>query len=281
VRYSVTIFLTDQTIGPAEMAREVEARGLDGLYLPEHTHIPTSRATPAPMGEPLPGYYSRCLDPFVALAAAATATERIRLGTGICLLAQRDPIVTAKEAATLDVLSGGRFTFGVGFGWNAEEARDHGVDFDRRRDVVREKVLAMRALWTAEVAEFSGEHVSFAPSWQWPKPVQQPHPPVWLGVGAGPRNFAHLVTYADGWIPIGGRGLTDALPELRRAFEEAGRDFAGFDVVPFGSSPDAAKFEHFAALGVTEVVANAPVGRRDEVLPFLDRYAEIVEEVRA
>jgi probable F420-dependent oxidoreductase len=277
MRFSVTIFLTDQTIGPAEMAAETEARGLHALYLPEHTHIPTSRATPAPMGEPLPHYYRRCVDPFVALAAAAAATQRLRVGTGICLLAQREPIVTAKQVATLDMISGGRFTLGVGFGWNREEAEDHGVDFSRRRDVVREKVLAMQTLWRDEEASFDGEHVTFQPSWQWPKPVQRPRPPVWLGVGAGPRNFAQLAEYADGWIPIGGRGLAEAVPQLREAFSAAGRDAASLDIVPFGSSPDEAKFAHFAEVGVTEVVANAPSGGRDEVLPFLDRYAEIVD----
>ena len=281
MRFSVTIFLTDQTIGAADMARETEARGFHGLYLPEHTHIPTSRATPAPMGEPLPHYYQRCVDPFVALATAAAVTTRLRLGTGICLLAQREPIVTAKQAATLDMVSGGRFTLGVGFGWNREEAEDHGVDFDQRREVVREKVLAMRALWQDDEASFSGEHVQFQPSWQWPKPVQQPRLPVWLGVGAGPRNFAHLAEYADGWIPIGGRKLAEAVPHLREAFSAAGRDMADLDIVPFGSSPDRAKFEHFAEMGVTEVVANAPSGGPDEVLPFLDRYAEIVDALTA
>lgn len=277
MRFSVTIFLTDQTIGVAEMARETEARGFHGLYLPEHTHIPTSRATPAPMGEPLPHYYSRCVDPFVALATAAAATERLRLGTGICLVAQREPIVTAKQVSTLDLVSGGRFTFGVGFGWNREEAEDHGVPFADRREVVREKVLAMQALWRNEEASFDGDHVAFQRSWQWPKPVQQPRPPVWLGVGAGPRNFGHLAEYADGWIPIGGRGLADAVPQLREALSAAGRDPSDLDIVPFGSSPDAAKFEHFAEVGVTEVVANAPCAGREDVLPFLDRYAEIVD----
>lgn len=280
MRFSVTVFLTDQTIGPAEMARECEARRFDALYLPEHTHIPTSRATPAPMGEPLPHYYQRCVDPFVALMAAAAATATLRVGTGICLVAQRDPIVTAKQVATLDMLSGGRFTFGIGFGWNREEAADHGVDWPRRREIGREHVLAMRELWRNEEASFGGDYVTFDSTWQWPKPAQQPHPPIWLGVGAGPKNFAHLVEYADGWIPIGGRGLKDAIPELRRACEEAGRDVSKLDIVPFGSTPDRAKFEHFESLGVTEVVANAPSGAAGEVLPFLDRYAEIVEEFR-
>ena len=278
MRFSVSIFLTDQTIGPAEMARESEARRFHALYLPEHTHIPTSRATPAPMGDTLPDYYARCLDPFVALMAAAAATQRLRVGTGICLIAQRDPIVTAKQAATLDALSGGRFTFGVGFGWNREEAADHGVVWDQRRAIAREHVLAMRQLWTADEASFTGDHVRFDPTWQWPKPVQQPHPPIWLGAGAGPRNFAAIAEYADGWIPIGGRGLATGIAELHRACEDAGRDPSTLDIVPFGSTPDPAKFERFAQLGVTEVVAYAPPGTAAEVLPFLDGYATIAEE---
>lgn len=277
MRFSVTIFLTDQTIGALEVAREVEARGFHALYLPEHTHIPTSRATPAPMGEPLPGYYRRCVDPFVTFGAMAAVTERLRFGTGVCLLAQRDAIVTAKEISTLDQISGGRFTFGVGVGWNVEEAADHGVDWPRRRDAVREKLLAMRALWTDEQARFDGKHVTLSESWQWPKPVQPP--PVWLGVGPGPTNFRLLAELADGWIPIGGRGMAAALPDLRRALEEAGRDPSNFDIVPFGSSPDVGKFDYFASLGVTEVVAYAPSGTREEVLPFLDRYAATVESL--
>lgn len=281
MRFSVTIFLTDETIRPAEVAREVEARGFHALYVPEHTHIPTSRKTPAPMGEPLPQYYRRCLDPLMAMTAAATATTTLRVGTGICLVAQRDPIVTAKEVATLDLISQGRFTFGVGFGWNEDEAEHHGVtDFDNRREMVREKLLAMRELWTSEEAEFDGKHVRFSPSWQWPKPLQQPHPPVWLGVGAGPRNLAFLAEFADGWIPIGGRGLAAALPDVHRALEQAGRDIANFDIVPFGSSPDEGKFEHFAKLGVTEVVAYAPPAGRDKVMGFLDDYVATVERFR-
>jgi probable F420-dependent oxidoreductase len=275
MRFSVTIFLTDQTIGPVEVAKEVEARGFDALYLPEHTHIPASRATPAPMGEPLPGYYSRCVDPFVAFGAMGAATTTLRLGTGVCLLAQRDPIVTAKEISTLDLVAPGRFTFGVGFGWNAEEAADHGVDWPNRRDLVREKLLVMRELWTSDEAEFSGTYVTLPPAWQWPKPSAPP--PLWLGVGPGPRNFRLVAELADGWIPIGGRGMAAALPDLRRAFDDVGRDMSGFDIVPFGSSPDPGKFEYFQSLGVTEVVAYAPSATRDEVLPFLDHYAGIVE----
>ena len=281
MRFGVTIFLTDRSIGPAEVAREAEARGFVSLMLPEHTHIPTSRATPAPMGEPLPEQYRRTLDPFVALTAAAAVTERMRLGTGICLVAQRDPIVTAKEIATLDHVSGGRFIFGVGYGWNAEEAEDHGVAFAERREIVREKVLAMKRLWTDEEASFDGKYVRFEQSWAWPKPVQQPHPPVWIGGAGGPLLFSAIADYADVWMPIGGRGVAKSLPLLHAALEEAGRDPASVPVVPFGSIPDPGKLEYFGSLGIDEVVLNLPTGTRDEVLPWLDRNAEAVAQFRS
>lgn len=277
MRFGVTCFLTDRSIRPDELAREVECMGFDSLFLPEHTHIPSSRATPAPMGEPLPEQYRRCVDPFIALTAAALVTERIRIGTGICLLAQRDPIITAKEVASIELLAPGRFVFGVGYGWNREEAADHGVPWEARRDVVHEKLRAVRTLWTEDEASFDGEHVGFAPSWQWPKPQQAP--PVWLGVSAGERNLDALVEHADGWIPIGGSGLRRTLPVLRERLAAAGRDPAEFEVVPFGSTPDADKFGYFAELGITETVANAPSADRDEVLPWLEDYARVVERL--
>ncbi|MBW3664194.1 MAG: LLM class F420-dependent oxidoreductase [Actinobacteria bacterium] len=280
MRYGVTLMLTDRSMRPDELAREVEAHGFDSLYLPEHTHIPTARATPAPMGEPLPESYQRLLDPFVALTAAAAATSRLRVGTGVCLVAERDPIVTAKEVASVDLLSDGRFVFGVGFGWNREELAHHGVAYEDRRAVVLERLALMRALWTQDEASFDGERISLEPSWQWPKPVQSPHPPVLFGVGAGERSVRLLVEHADGWIPIGGRGLTDALPRVRGALEEAGRDPSSFDVVPFGSTPDVAKFDHFRDIGCTEVVTNLPSGVRDEIMPALAAAAEVVGALR-
>lgn len=280
MRIGITVMVTDAlaaSIGPGQLAREVEARGFDGLYVPEHTHIPVSRETPAPMGDPLPEAYWHLLDPFVVLTAAAEATDRLRVGTGICLVAERDPIVTAKEVASLDVLSGGRFVFGVGFGWNVEEMADHGVAFEARRDVTRERVLAMRSLWEDDEAAFEGEHVSVARSWSWPKPVRSPLP-VWLGVGLSERNLAHLVEYADGWIPIGGSGLSGAIPRLHAALEEAGRDPDTFEIVPFGSTPEVGKLEHFRSIGCTGVVLGAPSGDRDALLAFLERAAEVIEE---
>lgn len=273
----VTIFATDCSMPPAEVAREAEARGFASLYVPEHTHIPVSRETPPPTGdEELADEYRRTLDPWVGLATAAAVTARIRLGTGIALVAQHDPIALAKTVATLDHLSGGRVVLGVGFGWNREEMRNHGVEFATRRERVRETVLAMQALWSQEEAGYQGSLVRFAPSWQWPKPAQRPRPRVLLGGGAGPKLFAHLAEWADGWMPIGGAGLKQALPKLRRLFAERGRDPASLQVVPIGVLPDPAKLDHYASLGVGECVLRLPSAPRDRVLPVLDDYARFV-----
>jgi probable F420-dependent oxidoreductase len=278
MQFGVTMFGTDQAMRPDELARAAEERGFVSLYVPEHTHIPVSRRTPPPTGDgALPEYYARSLDPFVALTVAAAATDRLRVGTGICLVAQRDPIVTAKTIASLDCLSGGRFVFGVGFGWNEDELEDHGVDMRRRRDVAREHVLAMQRLWADEEATFDGEFVQLPPSWSWPKPVQQPWPPVLIGGVAGPKLFAHVAEYADGWIPIGGAGVRAALPQLHRAMETAGRDPATARVVPFGSFPDPGKLDYYASLGIDEVVLRVPVGGPDVALPVLDDYAKLVD----
>ncbi len=268
MRIGVTTMVTDVSLDPATLAREIEEHGFDGFYVPEHTHIPSDRTTPAPMGEPLPEPYGRLYDPFVALTAAATATERIRLGTGVALLAERDPIATAKAIASLDHLSGGRFTLGIGFGWNVEEMADHGVDFAQRREVTRDRLRVMRALWAPEPTGHDGEHARVAPSWSWPKPVQ-PRLPVWLGAGSGPKALAFLVGECDGWIPIGGSGLTRTVPLLRAALEDAGRDPNQFPIIPFGSMPDAGKLAHFASLGITEVVVNMPDPSPDGARRFL------------
>ncbi|HEX5614657.1 MAG TPA: LLM class F420-dependent oxidoreductase [Acidimicrobiia bacterium] len=277
MRYGVTMFLTDLTMAPADLAIEAEARGLSSLYVPEHTHIPTSRRTPPPTGDAtLRDEYKRTLDPFVALASAAAVTDRIELGTGICVVAQHEPIVTAKAIATLDHLAGGRFVFGIGFGWNADEIEHHGVEMSRRRDVAREHVLAMRALWQHDVASFHGEFVDFADSWSWPKPARPEGPPVLIGGAAGPVLFRHVAEYADGWIPIGGAGVRAALDDLRRACDAVGRDGSTLRIVPFGTVPDPGKLDYYAGLGIDEVVLRLPAAGRDAVLPVLDRYAELV-----
>ena len=274
MKIGVTLHATDESMSPVDLAPEAEARGFHSLYVPEHTHIPTSRRTPPPTGDAeLSEEYLRSLDPYVALAAAAARTERILLGTGIALPAQHDPITFAKQLATLDLVSNGRLVLGIGYGWNVEEMENHGIDVKRRRARVRETMLAMQALWSQEVAEFHGEFVRFEPSWQWPKPVQQPRPRTLIGGGAGPKLFAHVAEYADGWLPIGGAGLREALPRLRAAFEEAGRDPATLHVVPMGVFPSEEKLAYYRETGVTECVLRLPSAPRDQVLPVLDDYA--------
>jgi probable F420-dependent oxidoreductase len=277
MKYGVTIFMTDLTIGPVEVAREAEARGFTSLYVPEHTHIPTTRKTPPPTGgAELAEEYKRTLDPFVALSMAAAATERLRVGTGICLVAQRDPIVTAKAVASLDWVSGGRFVFGIGFGWNEDELADHGVAMKERRAVVRERVLAMKAMWRDDVASYDGSYVHIPPTWCWPKPAQADGPPVLIGGAPGPKLFAHVAEYADGWIPIGGAGVKAALPALQAECEARGRDPQTLRLVPFGTVPDPGKLEYYASIGIEEVVLRLPSAGRDRVLSRLDEYAALV-----
>lgn len=275
MKLGVTIHATDQTMNPVELAREAEARGFHSFYIPEHTHIPTSRRTPAPTGDDELGEeYKRSLDPYVALGAVASVTESILLGVGIGLVAQHDPITMAKEIATVDHLSGGRFVLGIGYGWNHEEMENHGIDVKRRRARVREHMLAMQALWKDEVASFSGEFVSFEPSWQWPKPIQQPRPRVLIGGAAGPKLFAHIAEYADGWLPIGGGGISASLQDLQRAVEGRGRDPRDLHIVPMGVFPSPGKLDHYRSAGCTECVFRLPAASREEVLPVLDEYAE-------
>ncbi|MFI8371762.1 LLM class F420-dependent oxidoreductase [Streptomyces sp. NPDC085466] len=274
MRISTTIFLTDETISPVRLARELEARGFAGLYLPEHTHIPVSRETPYPAGGELPREYARTLDPFVALAQAAAVTERLALGTGITLLAQHDPIALAKQIATLDHLSGGRFTLGLGYGWNREEAADHGVAWTGRRELVRDRLSLMRALWAPEPTAYEGDSgFSVRASEVWPKPAGGA-PRILLGGAAGPRLFAAIAGQTDGWMPIGGRGLTESLPALRTAWEEAGRDPKALQVVPYAVLPTPGKLAHYAELGCEETVLQLPPAGESEVLRVLDAYAE-------
>jgi probable F420-dependent oxidoreductase len=274
VKFGITMFPTDKSIGPIELARACEDRGFVSLYVPEHTHIPASRRTPAPAGEPLGEEYYRALDPFVALTAAAAVTTDLTVGTGIALVAQRDPIVTAKAIASLDLVSGGRFVFGIGFGWNVEELADHGVAFADRRAVVAERIAAMKALWTEEQASYEGEHVSFPATFSWPKPVQAPHPPILLGGGGGPKLFEAIAQYGDGWMPIGGAGVRKQLPELHAAMEAAGRDPAELTIIPFGVMPDPGKIEYYAEIGFEEIVFRVPPAPADKVLPIMDRLAD-------
>ncbi|NLA34154.1 MAG: TIGR03619 family F420-dependent LLM class oxidoreductase [Actinobacteria bacterium] len=275
MRYGVTMFATDLSMPVHELAVEAEARGFDSIYIPEHTHIPVSRRTPPPTGDAeLNEEYKRTLDPLVALAAAAVLTSTIRLGTGVMLPAQREPIVTAKAIATLQNLSGGRFCCGVGFGWNEDEMESHRVDYRTRRAHTLDHMRIMTALWADEVASYEGPYASLAPSWSWPKP--ETAVPVLLGGGAGPKLFAHIAEYGNGWIPIGGAGLSEHIATFKRAMEQAGRDPESMEIVPFGSIPSVEKLEHFERIGVTECVFRVPSAGRDDVLRTLDEQAALL-----
>ena len=261
MRLGITAALTDGDLAPAVLAAAVEELGFDSLYLPEHTHLPVREDTPpALVGGVRLDDYKRCLDPLVALATASAVTTRIGLGTGILLVAQHDPILLAKQVATLDHLSSGRVTLGVGFGWNRSEAEDHGVEWPRRHAVLREHLAAMEAIWSTDQAEFHGEFVDFGLTWSWPKPVQRPRVRTLVGGGANEAVFTAIVEGADGWIPIGGSGLGTAIPRLHALAEEAGRDPAALAVVPFGTIADEGKLEHYAGLGITEVVLRVRAG---------------------
>ena len=277
MRIGVAVFATDVSWPIDDLAAAIETRGLASLTLPEHTHMPVDHS-PHPAGPDLSEEYARTLDPFVALAVAAGATTTLELITGVALLAQRDPIVTAKEVATLDHVSGGRVTLGVGYGWNVPELEHHGVTFAERRDVVRDRIALMRALWTREIAEIDTEHARLAPSRAWPKPVQQPHPPVLLGAGLGPRALADLVAVCDGWLPQGMRATAEGLPRLQEAWQAAGR---GDDPIVHvsGARPDADYLRRLADLGVERASVWLPSSSRDEVLPTLDELATVAEEV--
>ena len=272
----VTAALTDLAMAPDAFAVAAEERGYHSLYLPEHTHLPVGSAPPALVGGMHLEDYRRTLDPFSALAAAAAVTDRLLLGTGVALVAQHDPIVLAKQIATVDQISGGRFVLGMGYGWNRQEASDHGVDFGDRRAIAREKVLCMHALWEQDEASFAGRWVTLPPSYSWPKPVQRPRVRTLVGGGAGPRLFAAVAEFADGWMPIGGAGVASSMAELGRAFEVAGRDPRSARVVPFGTVPTEGKLEHYASLGITEVVLRVPSASADEMCRVLDDYTRFL-----
>ena len=280
MEFGAYMFCTDYSIRPDELARLLEERDFESMWVPEHTHIPASRMSPWPGGAELPREYWHTYDPFVALTAAAAVTTKLKLGTGICLMAERDPISTAKEVASLDQLSNGRFIFGIGGGWNAEEMGDHGTRFRRRWRVMRERILAMKEIWTKEEAEFHGEFVDFDKMWAYPKPVQQPHPPIIMG-GDGPTTFDRVVEYCDGWMPIGGRASQgSSLPEkialLKRQAEESGRDPNSISIGTFGTRPDPDLIARMEDAGVERVVFGLPPADRETVLPVLDQCAQLL-----
>jgi probable F420-dependent oxidoreductase len=275
MRFGVQMFPTHYAIRPDVLAREAEARGFESVWFPEHTHIPTSRRSPWPGGPVLPKEYSHTHDLFVALTMAAAVTTRIKVASGICLVIERDPIVTAKEVASLDFLSGGRVLFGIGAGWNAEEMEHHGTAFRTRWKLLKERVLAMKQIWTNEEASYDGEFVRFDPIWSWPKPAQHPHPPVILGAH-GPKALERVVDYCEGWIPIGVRAgdLGAEITALRRLATEKGRDPASISVNVYGTPAEADQLERLRDAAVTRAIFALPPAGPEKVLPLLDRYAE-------
>jgi probable F420-dependent oxidoreductase len=270
-------FPTDYGIDVGQLAREVEARGFDSLFVCEHTHIPISRRTPFPGGGELPERYSHTHDPFVALAFAAAATRTLLLGTGIALVPQRDPIITAKSVASLDQLSGGRFIFGIGGGWNVEEMENHGTRYESRFKILRERVLAMQALWTHDTAEFHGEFVTFDPVWLYPKPKKKPYPPILLG-GESDHTLRRVVEFGNGWLPRAHRGFEPdrAVARLRQAAAAGGRDLTAFSITVFNAPTDEAVLASYREAGIHRVLLEVPDRSRDEVLRVLDRNAPLV-----
>ncbi len=275
--FGLTIFPTDYTVAPGDLGRAAEAAGFQALLFAEHTHIPTSRETPPPPGGELPRRYWHTLDPFVACTAVAAATTTLRMGTGICLVVERDPITLAKEVASVDHLSGGRVLFGIGGGWNHEEMENHGTRPATRWKVLRERVLAMKRIWTDDDAEFHGRYVDFDPVWSWPKPVQKPHPPILVG-GDGARTLQRVIEYGDEWMPIAGRGSEDLgarIEELQRMARDAGR--GSIPVSLFGARPQTEAIEKYEQAGVSRCILPMPSVPRDEAISRLKHYAELMK----
>jgi probable F420-dependent oxidoreductase len=280
MEFGAAIFFTDYAMGPVELGRSLEERGFESLWAPEHSHIPLSRQSPFPQGGDLPKKYYDVMDPFVTLAAAAAATTRLKVGTGICPVVQRDPIQTAKQVASLDHVSGGRFLFGIGAGWNAEEMADHGTVFASRFKLMRERVEAMKAIWTQSKPEYHGEFVSFPPMMTWPKPIQKPHPPVIVG-GAYPYGARRAIAYGDGWVPHARRPaygeVLNLLPDFKKMATAAGRDPATIPITIFGVAEDPDLIKRYRDAGVARLVFNLPSARADEVLPLLDRCTRLMQ----
>ncbi len=276
MKFGIAVFPTDYAISMDELAPNAEQAGFESLWVAEHSHIPTSRESPWPGGSELPKHYWHTLDPFIALTIAARASKTIRVATGICLLVQRDPIHTAKEAASVDLVSGGRFIFGVGGGWNKEEMRDHGTDPSQRWKLLRERVEAIKTIWTHDPAEYQGEMVDFGPMWSFPKPIQQPHPPVVLG-GSGPKILERVVRYADGWMPNRG-DVIERIPELQRLAADAGRAPIPVTYYPTEGREE---IERLAEAGVDRLIYYVPPDGRDVALRRLEQLAEMVRPYAA
>jgi probable F420-dependent oxidoreductase len=282
VQYGISTFVTDRDIQPVPLARAVEGHGFERLWLAEHSNIPVSRRTPWGGREdapPLPEKYWRTHDIFVAMAAMAAVTTTLRLGSGIALVAQRDPIWLAKQAASLDAMSDGRFDFGIGYGWNIEEMENHGANTRQRRAVTRERMLAIKEIFANDVAEFHGRHVEIEPMWSWPKPVQRPNPPIFIGASPTPVTFRHIVEYADGWIPISGRyPIDEHIAELRRLAEDRGRDPAELTIGVYNAPAKQAVLESLRAAGVDFILLSLESMSETETVETLGRYAELVAD---
>jgi probable F420-dependent oxidoreductase len=283
MHFGASIFFTDSSITPAELGRALEERGFESVWAAEHSHIPLSRKSPWGGGGDLPKQYYDVMDPFVTLTAAACATKTLRIGTGVCLVNQRDPIQLAKLVASIDQVSAGRFLFGVGNGWNQDEMENHGTVFATRHKLVRERIEAMREIWTKSKPEYHGEFVNFDPMMTWPKPVQKPHPPVIVG-GAYPYAARRAVRYGDGWMPLAGRpqqygDVFDYVPKFREMLKEAGRDPETFPVSLFSSVDDLDRLKRYRDMGIVRSVVSLPAAGEDVVLPILDRWAELMRQV--
>ena len=278
MKFGVFVFPTEYSISPKDLAVSLEARGFESMFVCEHTHNPVRRLTPFPGGEPLPREYSHTLDPFVALATAAAVTDKLRLGTGICLVAQRDPIVTAKEAASLDLVSSGRFELGIGAGWNQDEMENHGTVYETRFKVMTDRVKAIKALWTQEEASYHGQFTQFEPVWSWPKPLQKPNPPVLLG-GETRHSLRRVLSFCDGWLPRGNMAMADphkGMEELRTCAEESERDVGSISVSVFRALPEEDYLNKCREAGVTRVLFQVPSKSKDEVMPLLDQYTSLM-----
>ena len=276
MKHGVVIFQDDFAMRPDEAARAAEARGFESIFFIDHTHIPTRRTTPYPLASELPKDYYHNHDLFVAMSYAAAATQRIKVGSGICLVIERDPFTLAKEVASLDFLSNGRVLFGIGAGWNREEMEDHGTDFRTRWKLLRERIEAMKAIWKDDEAEYHGELVNFDKVWSWPKPVQKPHPPILLG-GHGDKAFDRVIRYCDGWMPLTwvDHNIIPEIAELHERARKAGRDPQTISVTVFGAKPDATQLAEYEQAGVERVLFTLPNAGADKVLPALDRLASL------
>jgi len=282
MKFGASMFFTDYSMTPAALARAVEDRGFDILWAPEHSHIPLSRKTPFVMGGDLPKRYYDTMDPFVTLTVAAMATKTLKIGTGVCLIAQRDPIQTAKLVASIDQVSNGRFVFGVGNGWNQDEMENHGTAFATRHKLARERIEAMKAIWTQTKPEYHGEFVDFGPMMTWPKPVQKPHPPIVVG-GAFPYSARRAIRYGDGWMPqvtpTSTTPLPDLIPRFRQMAAEAGRDPASLAISIGGQAPDIDLIKRYQDLDVERVSVSLLSEKEDTILPVLDQWVAVMRAV--